>query len=417
MRWLQKIKVQLLLFFVVFGPGIITAVADNDAGGVATYTVAAALYGMASSFLIIPQTILLAVTQEIGARIAIVCRKGLGDLIRERYGVRISLLIFCIYFIANQGVVLQNVSGLKASLQLFSFPWQLSLIGICLLLIVTVIKFNYKKLQQIFLFMILFYLTYVLSAFLSHPDWGEVIQETFIWPQKINIFDFRFWFSRMAVMGTTITVWGQFFVSSYILDKKLTIEHLKHEKIEVFLGAIITNFFSLMMVVAVAFTLFHNNIKVNNVYEAALAIKPLAGNFAVVLFSLGLFSASLLGLTIVPLATAYVFSEMFGTEGSLDSSFSSGKMFYSFFIIQILIGLIATLFPATNLFKLTLYADYINAALLPMIFFFLIKFSESKELMGDYVSKRFTSIFVRASGIIITILVIMTFAGKIFRLY
>jgi Mn2+/Fe2+ NRAMP family transporter len=412
----KKFKIRLLFFLAVIGPGIITAVADNDAGGVATYTVAASLYGMASQFLIIPETLLLALTQEIGARIAIVAKKGLGDLIRERYGIKVSLLIFILYFITNQGVVLQNISGLKASLQLFGLPWQILLILICILLIFVVINFNYKKLQRIFLFMIFFYLAYIISAFISHPNWKEAITESMIWPQKVDISNLTFWFSRIAVLGTTITAWGQFFVHSYIIDKNLNVNHLKAEKLEIYLGAFITNFFSWMMAVAVTYTLFVNNIKVTDGLTAALAMKPLAGKLSTILFSIGLFGASILGLTIVPLATAYVFSEMFGYEGSLDADFKKGKLFYTFFIVQILIGLLITLFPNTSLFQLTLYADFLNGAMLPIIFYFLIKFSEDKEIMGQYVSSGFTSFFVRLSGVIITFAVIVTFIGKILHI-
>jgi len=411
----NSFKKQLIIFLAVIGPGLITAIADNDAGGVATYTVAAATYGMASKFLFIPETLLLALTQEIGARIAIVTRKGLGDLIRERYGIKLSLFIFILYFITNQGVVLQNVSGLKSSLQLFNLPWQFFLIIFCALLIFIVIKFNYRKLQNIFLFMILFYLAYIISAWLAHPNWKEAIQESIIWPKKVDIRNVGFWFSRIAVLGTTITAWGQFFVHSYILDKKLTIDHLKAEKVEVYLGAIVTSIFSWMMAVAVTYTIFANKIHVVDGYSAALAMKPLAGQLSTILFSVGLFGASILGLTIVPLATAYVFSELFGYEGSLDANFKKGRLFYGFFILQITLGLIITLFPQTSLFKLTLYADYLNGVMLPIIFFFLIKFSEDEEIMGKYISRGFTSFFVRLSGIIITIAVIITFVGKVFK--
>ncbi len=411
--FLDRFKYRILIFLAVIGPGIITAVADNDAGGVATYTVAASLYGMASQFLVIPETILLAVTQEIGARIAIVAQKGLGDLIRERYGVGISLLFFIIYFITNQGVVLQNVSGLKSSFQLFNVPWQLFLILTCLFLIFVVIKFDYRRLQRVFLIMIFFYFSYIASAILARPNWHQVIQESLIWPTTVNLKDLAFWFSRIAVLGTTITAWGQFFVHSYIIDKKLTEKHLDYEKFEVYVGAFMTNFFSWMIAVAVTYTLFVRGIRVEDGFTAALAIRPIAGDFAFILFAIGLFAASILGLTIVPLATAYVFSEILGYKGSLDVSFTKGKLFYSFFIIQIIIGLIITLFPQTSLFKLTLYADYLNGAMLPIIFFFLIKFSEDKEIMGKYVSHGFSSIFVRFAAILITLAVLITFAGHI----
>lgn len=415
-HFLRKFRYRFLIFLAILGPGIITAVADNDAGGVATYTVGASFYGMNSQFLILPITILLAVTQEVGARIAIVSKKGLGDLIRERYGVVTSMLIFFIYFITNQGVVLQNISGLKASFQLFNIPWQPFLIFTSIFLIIIIIMFDYKKIQRIFLLMIFFYISYIISAFLSKPDWLQGFRQSFIYPDKKYWFDLNYWFANIAILGTTITAWGQFFVHSYIIDKKLEISHLKYEKLEIFFGAILTNFFSWMMAIAVTYTLFSNNIIVEDAFQAAMAMKPLAGELSYLLFGLGLFGASILGLTIVPLATAYVFSEMFGYEGSLDADFKKGRLFYSFFIIQILLGLLITLFPKTSLFKLTLYADFLNGAMLPVIFYFLIKFSSDEEIMGKYKVKGLSKYIIFISAIVITIAVGITFLGKFLNL-
>lgn len=410
----KKFKMNLVFFLAIVGPGLITAVADNDAGGVATYTVAAALFGMASQYLIIPTTLLLAVTQEIGARISIVTGKGLGSLIREKYGVKISVIIFFFYFIVNQGVVLQDVTGLKASLQLFNLPWQPVLVLSCLLLVLVVIKFNFKKLQKVFLFMILFYISYVVSAFLVHPDWKEAFNESFVWPKLIDAGNPGYWFALIAVLGTTVTAWGQFFISSYIVDKGLTKNDIGANKVEVYSGAVLTNALSWMMAIAVTYTLFVNQIQVTDGYSAALAIQPLAGNFSYILFAIGLFAASILGLFIVPLATAYVFTEMFGFERTLNVDFKTGKVFYIFFVSQIAIGVIVALFPTINLFGLTLYADYLNGAMLPVIMYFLMKFSENKELMGEHVSGKLTKLFVRLCAVMILIAVGVTFFQKVF---
>ncbi|OGK18331.1 hypothetical protein A3G67_03495 [Candidatus Roizmanbacteria bacterium RIFCSPLOWO2_12_FULL_40_12] len=410
--FLQRWKHRLFVFLLVLGPGLITAVADNDAGGVATYTVAAATFGMASQLLIIPTTILLAITQDVGARIAVVTRKGLGDLIREQFGIKISVLVFFIYFVVNQGVVLQNISGLKAAYQLFDLPWPAMLIGTCFLLILLVINFSYKRIQRIFLILIFFYFSYVLAAKLTNPDWIAIAKETLI-PQRLGL---DYWFTLIAVLGTTITAWGQFFVNSYVNDKKLSIEQLRYERAEIYLGALVTNFFSLMIAVAVSNTLFKSNVVVTSGEQAALALRPLAGDLASALFASGLFGASLLGLTIVPLATAYVFSELFGYEGSLDTNFKKGRLFYTFFSMQIIIALIIALIPSVSLFALTLFVDYLNGAILPLIFFFLIKFSEDKELMGKYILKGFSRFFLRLSAVVVTIAVVVSLVGKIFRL-
>lgn len=414
-NYIKRFNRRLLLFLAVVGPGIITAVADNDAGGVATYTVGAAKYGMNSQFLIIPITLILALTQEIGSRIAVVAKKGLGDLIRERYGVTTSLIIFVLYFITNQGVVLQNIAGLKASFQIFNINWQLGLIVTAILLSLFVIKFDYKKTQRIFIFMIFFYLSYVISAFLAKPNWAEALRQSLIFPDLKYLPDINYWFANIAILGTTITAWGQFFVHSYIIDKKLDVQHLKAERLEVYFGAFLTNFFSWMMAAAVTYTLFINGIYEVDGFSAGLAMKPFAGELATVLFGIGLFGASILGLTIVPLATAYVFSEMFGYEGSLNADFKKGKLFYGFFIIQILIGLFAALFPSISLFDLTLYVDFLNGAMLPIIFYYLIKFSEDEEIMGQYKVSGFSSLAIKIAAAVITLAVIVVFVGKIFN--
>lgn len=411
----RKFKTQILLFFVVLGPGLITAVADNDAGGVATYTVAAALYGMSSQYFVILTTVLLAVTQEIGARIAIVTGKGLGDLIREQYGARTAVILFFFYFFVNQGVVIQNVTGLKSSIQLFGLPWQPILAACCLMLIILVILLSYKNLQRIFLVTILFYGTYIFSAILSNPNWGQAIKYSLVFPEKAFIFDLHYWFTLIAVLGTTVTAWGQFFVNSYVADKGLKISQLKEEQAEVYMGSFLTNFFSWMIAVAVTYTIYVHGIAVTDAASAALAIGPIAGQLTSTLFATGLLAASFLGLTIVPLATAYVFTEFFGYERTLNASFLKGRVFYTFFIIQILLGLVVALFPKINLFGLTLYADYLNGAMLPVIFFFLIRFSEDKEIMGEkYISKGFSSWFLKIFAVCITLAVLATMFGKFF---
>lgn len=410
----SRFKLQIILFLAVLGPGLITAVADNDAGGVATYSVAASMFGMASQSFVPITILLLAITQEIGARIAIVTGKGLGDLIRENYGARVAVGVFLAYFVVNQGVVLQNVSGMKSAMQLFGLPWQMSLVFACFLLIALVISLSYKNLQRLFLITILFYATYVFSAFLSHPNWKEAVSNSFFFTQRQQMLNPAYWFTIIAVLGTTVTAWGQFFVNSYITDKGLKPEHLKAERVEVYVGSVLTHFFSWMMAVAVTYTLFKVGVQVSDGYGAALAIKPLAGNLAYGLFACGLFAASFLGLTIVPLATAYAFTEFFGYERSLNAGFTKGKVFYIFFILQIALGLVISMFPKVNLFKLTIYADFLNGAILPLVFFFLIRFSESEQLMGkEYASKGFAKWFVRVAATVIFLAVLTSIFGRL----
>ncbi len=407
----RRMRKQLLLLLAVVGPGIITAFADNDAGGVATYSVAAAKFGYGMLTTIIPITIVLMITQEIGSRLAVVTGKGLGDLIRERFGIRISLLIFGLLFFVNLGVIIQDLGGLKDGLKLFHLNIYLFLPLIILFLFFFIAKSSYAKIEKFFLFLIFFYLAYLVSAMLAKPDWGLVAKSVIIPQSKIS---FDYLYTSIAVLGTTVTAWGQFFINSYVKDKKLSPEKLKYNRLEIYAGAILTDFFSLLMMVAVIATIFVHGIQINGAADAARAIEPFAGNLAGIMFGAGLLVAGFIGAAIVPLATAYAFSEFFGYEGSLDVSFNKSQLFYGFFMLQILLGFAVIMIPGVSLFKITLYADYLNGIFLPIIFFFLYRFANNEELMGEYKNTRFQNILLVGSGVVITFAALIGAFGKFF---
>ena len=399
-KYFRQLKIKILILLAVVGPGLITAFADNDAGGVATYSVAASKFGYAMLTTLIPVTIVLMITQEIGSRLAVVTGKGLGDLIREKFGIRVSVLIFSLLFFVNFGVIIQNIGGLKDGLSLFHLNLWIFLPAVIGFLFLFITKASYAKVEKFFLFLILFYFAYFVSAILAKPDWGTVAKSLVIPQTKIS---FDYLYTSIAVLGTTVTAWGQFFINSYVKDKKLTVDRLSYNRIEIYVGAFLTDLFSLFMMVAVAATVFANHVPIQGAADAALAIKPFAGELASVLFGSGLLIAGFIGAAIVPFATAYAFSEFFGYEGSLDVSFSKSRLFYGFFIAQVLLGVIAVSFPNISLFKITLYADFLNGLFLPVIFFFLYKFSNDKDLMGKYRNSRLQNIMLVGSGVIITI--------------
>ncbi len=409
----QKMKLNIMLMLAVLGPGLITAFADNDAGGVATYTSAAAKFGYYSLITLIPITIVLAVTQEIGARIAIVTGKGLADLIRERFGVKTAVFVFMTLFVVNFGVILQNIGGLRSGLELFSIDYRIFLPIVILFLFFIITKSNYKKLQQFFFVLIFFYLAYLVSAILAKPNWVQATRALVI-PEKMPSFDFLF--TSIAVLGTTVTAWGQFFINSYIKDKKLKVDDLRFSRIEIISGAIFTNLFSFFMMVAVAATIFTYNIPINTASDAARAMEPLAGTFASSLFGFGLLVAGFLGCAIVPLATAYAFSEFFGYQGTLNDDFKKSRLFYSFFIIQIVLGVLITFIPSISLFNITLIADFINGMMLPIIFYYLYKIANNEELMGHYKNSTLQNILLVSSGFIISIGTALGGFGKLFGL-
>lgn len=410
-KFFEKWKYRIITFIIIAGPGLVTAFADNDAGGVATYSVAASKFGYQILITLIPITLVLAISQEIGARIAIVTGKGLADLIREFYGIKVAILLFALVFLVNFGVVLQDVSGLKGALILFGLDYRIFLPLTLLFLCLFLIKSTYSYTEKLFFIVMFFYLTYLFSAILVKPNWSMVARSMIV-PQGKMSFDFLY--TSIAVLGTTVTTWGQFIIASSIKDKKLTLAKIKYEQFEVYLASIISNIFTMFMMVAVAATLFSKGILIQGAAEAAMAIKPLAGNLASTFFGVGLLAAGFLGCAVVPLSTAYAFSELFGFEGSLDQGFTKSKFFYSFFIFQIILAAIFVMRPKFSLFQITLYADFLNGLVLPVIFYFLYRFANDQDLMGKYKNNRLQNFLLIAMGLIISFASLTSLAGKLF---
>jgi Mn2+/Fe2+ NRAMP family transporter len=401
---------RLLVILAFMGPGLITAVADNDAAGVSVYTSAAASFGYQMFIILIPMTILLAVTQEIGGRIAIVTEKGLADLIRERFGVRVAIVMYLMLFFVNMVVIIMDVAGLKAALELFGLNPYIFLPVIIAGLYLFVVLSNYSIIERFFLILVAFYGTYIISSFMAKPDWSTAIVSLV---QPTGTITPRFLYTAIAVTGTTITAWGQFFINSYVKDKGLTIDQLKYNKAEVYLGAIITDSLTFFMMVAVAATLFVNRVSITDAAQASVAIRPFAGDFAGILFGIGLLFAGIFGCIIVSLTTAYAFSEFFGYSGSLDEKFRQSKLFYITLLVQLLIALLVTLIPGFSLFAITLIGNFINGAILPIMFFFLYQFANNSTIMGTYVNNRFQNWLLIGSSVIITLGSIAGIVGQL----
>lgn len=394
-------KTRLLIYFAVFGPATITAISDNDAAGVATYSLAGAQFGYSILFILFLVTILLAITQEMGVRIATVTGKGLGDLIRERYGIVISLFVFLILFIANMGTIIADFAALETTASMFRLS--------PLFLIATVIVFSflfisrgsYKTNQRLFLLSAVLYFSYVFAAFRSSPDWGGALKSLVI-PTRA-LFSKEYIFAAVAVLGTTVTPWGQFFINSYIIDKKIQVNRLKYTQFETYFGAFLTNFFSFFMIVATAATLFTHKITLSSGERAALAIKPFAGEFASFLFGFGLLNAAIMGIIIISLSTAYAFAEFFGYVGSLDAPFERGKLFYGIFLFQLMAAAVIVMLPSISLFKIVYFTQSLNGLLLPFLLYFLVKITNNKALMGEYTNTWWQNYLAGFFSIIIVI--------------
>jgi len=391
----------IITFLSVLGPSVITTMAGNDGGGVITYSIAGAQLGYAALVTLPFLTILYGITQEMGSRLAIVTGKGLGDLIRELFGIRTSMIVFALIIIANFGTLLTNVAAIKVAAPMLGLPAIPLIILAVLTSFILITKTKYEKSQKIFLTGILFYFAYVFSAVKSSPDWGESMKSLFI--IHPTIFSKQSFILLMAILGTTITPWGQFFVQSYMKDKKVPIQNIGFAKIESFFGAFLSNFFTFFIMIATAATLYVHNIPLESGEQAALAIRPFAGEFAGSLFAFGLINAAIIGMIIVSLTSAYAFTEFFGFAGSLDDPYAKGKIFYSIFLINVVVAAVLVLTPFFPLFKIVLYTQSLNGLLLPIFFYFILKIINNKELMGAHVNGTLYNIVAYSSSILIVV--------------
>lgn len=401
---------RIFIILAIMGPGLITAFADNDASGVSVYSVAAAQFGYLILIITIPMTLLLAVTQEIGARLAIVAEKGLADLIRERYGVRTAIWMFVFLFIVNMVVVIMDVSGIKSALTLFGLNPYVFVPIIVGFLALFVVAMNYKTTERFFLVLIGFYIMYIVSAVLAKPDWGTAFKSLIIPHGTVTP---QFLYTAIAVLGTTVTAWGQFFINSYVKDKHVTVDNIKYNRWEIYLGAFLTDAFSFFMMVAVIATLYVNRVPITDAAQAAMAIRPFAGDLAGILFGLGLLVAGMLGCIIVPLSTAYAFSEFFGYSGSLDEDFRKSKLMYTIFFVQLIIGTLVVMIPQVSLFTITVIGNFINGAILPVIFYFLYQFANNEAIMGEHRNNRLQNWMLVGSGALISLGSIAGIVGQL----
>jgi Mn2+/Fe2+ NRAMP family transporter len=348
-----------------------------------------------------------------GARIAVVTGKGLADLIRERFGIRIAMVVFFCLALANMGTIVANMSAIKITSMMFGLPPIPLMLLIITVSYLFIFKGSYKSNQNIFLLSALFYFFYLISAFKSKPDWNLALTSVAI-PKGIQL-NKDYIFGAIAVLGTTITPWGQFFVNSFIIDKKIGLSRLKFTQIETFFGAFLTNFFSFFMIVATAATLFVNKIVLISGEQAALAIKPFAGNLAGTLFGLGLLNAGFMGIVIVSLSTAYAFAEFFGVEGSIDAPADRGKLFYGLFLFQLLLAFVIVMIPSVSLFKIVFYTQSLNGAILPFVFYFLLKITNDKDLMGVNINSKWYNYFAIVSSVVIVFASLFTIISSFFH--
>jgi Mn2+/Fe2+ NRAMP family transporter len=401
----------LLTYIAILGPGMITANAGNDAGGIATFASVGAEFGYSLLWILIPIAISLGIVQEMCARMGAVTGKGLSDLIRERFGVRWTALIMLALLIANAGVTVSEFVGIAAAAELFGVSRFISVPLAAILVWWLVAKGSYKKVEKAFLAMSVVFLGYIASAFLSQPDWSAValgvVKPTFR-------LEHAYIFTLVAVIGTTISPYMQVYVQSSVVEKGVTADNYASTKTDVWVGTIFAILIVFFIIVSTAATLHKAGIQITTAEDAAHALRPLAGRYAQTLFGLGLFGASMLAAGVLPLATAYSITEALGFEKGVSRSFREAPIFLGTFTFLVAFGAAIAVIPKLPLFRVLLVTQVINGLLLPFVLFAVLRLVNNRELMGAHVNGPLHNIAAWLTAIIVTALSVLYILMTIF---
>src|SRR3989339_286297 len=373
------------LFFALIGPGIITSNVDNDAGGITTYSLAGSGYGLTLLWTLIPITGALIIIQEMCARMGVVSGKGLSDLIRERFGARITFYLMIVLFLTNLGNTISEFAGVAASMELFGVSRHISVPISAAIVWWLVVKGNYKSVEKVFLLACVFYLSYIISGFMGKPDW-HAIGSSFLKP-TIRM-DSGWLTMAVGVIGTTIAPWMQFYLQSSVVDKGLKADDYQYTRMDVIFGSVTVNVVAFFIIMPCAVTLFQNGVKIESARDAAQALAPLAGDYASWLFAFGLLNASLFAASILPISTAYTICEAFGWESSLNRKFLEAPQFYGLYSLMIFLSAGIILLPDMPLIGIMYYSQVINGAILPVILVFMLLLVNDRKIMGKYVNGR-----------------------------
>ena len=401
MKFMKRWKTRILLFFAVVGPGFITANVDNDAGGILTYSSAGAQFGHLLLWTMIPITLALIVVQEMCARMGAVTGKGLSDLIREEFGLRITFLMMLGILITNFGNVVTEFIGIATSLELWGWS-RIYTVPVCALIVwVLVVYGRYKTVEKVFVVASFVYVTYIFAGLRAHPLWKDAIIGTFV-PPSLHLFrDQAYLYMVIGVVGTTIAPWMQFYLQASIVEKGVTRRQYRASMLDVVSGCIFTDVVAWFIIVACAATLWiHGFRNITYAADAAAALKPLAGQYAYILFSFGLFNASLFAASILPLSTAYTVCEGMGFESGVERRFGEAPFFYWLYTGLIVAGGAVVMIPGLPLVKIAVLSQVVNGVVLPFVLIFMLLLINKKDLMGEYVNRPLFNLVAWATTVI-----------------
>lgn len=395
---LRILSYRLVALAAVLGPGFVTANVDNDPGGILTYSQAGAKYGYNLLWTLIPTTLALIVVQEMAARMGAVTGKGLSDLIREEFGLRMTFFTMLVLGLADLGNIAAEFAGLASGLGMFGISKYVAVPLGAAVVWIAVVRGSYKHVERVLLVLSFVYFTYPVSAFLAHPDWNLALNRTLL-PQLSR--DPGYIAMIVGLIGTTITPWMQFYLQASVVEKGITSKELNLCRVDVILGCIVTDVIAFFIVVACAATLYTaNHREISDVAEAARALAPFAGEFAALLFGVGLINASLMSAAILPLATTYNICEGLGFESGIDRRFQDAPIFYSLYTALILFGAGFVLIPHLPLLKVILISQVANGILLPFVLMFMLRLVNRTELMGEHKNSTWANLVAGGTSVV-----------------
>jgi NRAMP (natural resistance-associated macrophage protein)-like metal ion transporter len=401
---------RLLLLGSIIGPGVITANIDNDAGGIATYSIAGAQFGYALLWTLIPATVALIVVQEMAARMGVVTGKGLAALIRERFGVTATFWLMVGLLLTDAGNTTAEFAGWAASLELFGVTKYVAVPLGALFVWLLVVKGTYRTFERIFLVICVVYLTYAVAAVMAKPDWTDVLRQTAL--PRFHI-DAAYLSMTIGLVGTTIAPWMQFYLQSAIVEKGVLQQHYWASRIDVIAGSFMTDIVALFIMVACGATLFPAGIRVESAEQAAMALAPLAGRHASVLFAVGLANASLFSACILPLATAYYICEAMGWEAGVDKTWRQAPQFMGLYTAFIVVGALIVMVPGMPLIAIMWITQVINGVMLPFVLVFMLKLVNDDALMKGAMNSRWQNVVAWSTTVIMMALTVGMVASAV----
>jgi Mn2+/Fe2+ NRAMP family transporter len=409
LTFLKTWRGRIAILLAVIGPGFITANVDNDAGGIFTYSQAGAQFGYSLLWTMIPITIALVVVQEMASRMGAVTGKGLSDLIREEFGFRVTFFVMVTLVITNFGNVVGEFAGIASSLELFGWSKYIVVPLAAMLVWGLVVRGTYDSIEKVFLTASAFYVCYIIAGVLAHPDWKAAAFATVTRPQAAGIRNYGYLYMVIALVGTTIAPWMQFYLQASVVEKGITARQYAASRWDVILGCIFTDVVAWFIIVACAATLYasgRHDIGTSGA-DAAVALRPLAGEYAYLLFAAGLFNASLFAASILPISTAYAVCEGLGFESGLDKKFHEAPVFYWLYTLLILFGAGVVLVPKLPLVYVTVLSQVANGIVLPFVLIFILLLTNDAELMGEHTNSRGFNV---VAWITVAVTIVMTLA-------